>query len=86
MLGVKVCAWSSGVAVAWVEETLVVAGSFASSSREEAAVNGGEEVLFFSWCERAMYASYSREARRRASRTITSRRTPMQEPATCLCF
>jgi hypothetical protein len=31
-----------------------------------------------------MYASYSREARRRASRESTSRKTPMQDPANML--
>lgn len=69
-----VCDWRRGVDD-WVEETLL--GSLASSRR---AVDGGDEVVFC-WCRRAMYASYSREARRRASRATTSRRTPMQEPA-----
>ena len=31
--------------------------------------------------ERAMWASYSRDARRRASRTMTRQMTPMQDPA-----
>ena len=74
-LGVKVCGWSSGV-VDWVEGVLL--GSSEASWRREAAV--GDEVEFF-MCTRMMYASYSREARRRASREMTSSKTPMQDPA-----
>ena len=61
-LGVKVCGCRSGV-VDWVEGVLL--GSSEASVRREAAV-GCEGMVF--WCERTMYASYSREARRRASR------------------